>query len=148
MNFLTEVLQLWQTSVEPLLHFNEALRDFLLGAWAKPCTVVLVQRQIACRQVPSPGDPADLSQHTALESLVVQASAANDNSSGFPTPPAARETKRLEIFGNRIVSSTSLALHSGNTTFSWAIRTTPCGIGLRKCWPWSRSNPDYGPGCS
>ena len=86
-NVLTEKLQLGQTSLGPLLPFNKALMDPLLGTYAKPCSGSLVNRQIARHHCPALGDPDFLTPHPTPESLVVQALACKVNPNSFTTSP-------------------------------------------------------------
>ena len=76
---LTEVLQVGQISSEPLLSFNQALTNTLLGTWAKPCSGPTVNCQIAYPHRPAPGDPDFLTQPPSLEIPGVQASASKIN---------------------------------------------------------------------
>lgn len=84
---LIEVLQPvhpGQTSSEPLLPFNEALTDTLMGTWSKTCSYVQVSRQIARHRRLVAGNPAFFTQHRTTGSLVVQASTSRVNPNSFP----------------------------------------------------------------
>ncbi|KAJ1140862.1 hypothetical protein NDU88_007200 [Pleurodeles waltl] len=112
-NLLKEVLQPRASTSESLLPFNEALTDVLLSTRSRPNTGASVNRTIARRHRPVPNDSKFLFQHPTPESLVIQASSS---SGAFPSTPLDRESKRLDQFGKKMFSSSSLALRSVNTT--------------------------------
>lgn len=130
-NVLTAVLQPGLAPTQPLLPFNEALTDVLLGAWAKACTGTPVLRTIARHHRLGPGDPTFLIQHSTPETLVIQACTSKVNPYMLPITPPDREYKRLDNFGKRIFYSTSLALRSFNTAclfggYSHSVGTQLC----------------------
>ncbi|KAJ1217530.1 hypothetical protein NDU88_005124 [Pleurodeles waltl] len=116
-NLLTEVLHPASTSAEPLLPFNEALLEPVLEVWKKPVFSSAVNRFVARRYRAAPTDPGFLSRHPTPESLVVQASCSTRSAPGsFPSVPADRDSKKMDMQSKKVFSSCSMALKSINAT--------------------------------
>lgn len=62
-NVMMEVHQPRESPSEPLLPFNKALSDILLGTSSKPKTGAPVNWTIAYRHCPASGDPKFLTEH-------------------------------------------------------------------------------------
>ena len=112
---LTEVLMHTSTTSEHFLPFHEAVTDPVLQVWEKPASAPAVNRALAKRSCPAPGDPAFLSAHPTPESLVIQASCSAKGVS-FPSTPADRDSKKLEQQAKKLFSSGSMALKSVNAS--------------------------------
>lgn len=90
---LTEILQPGQATSEPLLPFNEAFTNALMGTWSKPSSCPPVKRQVAIHRRSVLGKPYFLTDR-----LFVQASTSKVCPNSFPMIPLGRESKRTVIW--------------------------------------------------